>query len=112
MQQQAPPTAIPLMPAAPVVPPPPLVIVPDVVQAEDGLLKQFLSLHAPFFSGATDEDPTKFLRQMETQFRLMAYDGPRRVEIAEFMLKGPTQSWFDLITRNRLVGEVFTWDDF
>ena len=69
-------------------PPPPPVKLPIGDRVEVGLLKQFLSLGAPTFTGEGDEDPRRFLRELDKRFRLMAYEGPRRVEMAEFMLKG------------------------
>ena len=81
LAQQQPPALV-----APVAPPPPQVVASVADRAEDGLLKQFLSLHAPTFSGAVDEDPTVFLREMKKCFRFMDYEGPRRVEMAEFIL--------------------------
>ena len=39
-----------------------------------------------------DEDPREFLREMDKQFRLMAYEESSRVEMVEFMLNGPTQA--------------------
>ena len=30
----------------------------------------------------------KFLRKMDERFRLMTYDGTKRVEMVEFMLRG------------------------
>ena len=96
-QQQAPAPVVPPALVVPDVPPPPPVVVPVVDRAEDGLLKQFLTLHAPTFLGASDEDPNDFLREMDKRFRVMEYEGPRRVEMTEFVLRGPAQSWFDLI---------------
>ena len=96
-QQQALAPVVPSAPVAPVAPPPPPVVVPTVDRAEDGLLKQFLTLHAPTFLGVIDEDPNEFLREMDKRFRVMEYEGPRRVEMTEFVLRGSAQSWFDLI---------------
>ena len=80
MQQLAPsPAAAPMAPMA----------MPDVGRGENGLLLQFINIYAPTFSGPEDEDPRMFLRELEKQFRLMAYKGPRRVEMAEFILRGP-----------------------
>ena len=88
MQHQVLAPVPPPTPVALVVQPLPPVVAPDAGQAEDGLLKQFLSLHAPTFLEAIDKDLTEFLREMDKRFRLMAYNGPRRVKMSEFMLKG------------------------
>ena len=40
----------------------------------------------PTFSESEDEDPRKFLKEMEKRFRLMAYEDLRRVEMVEFIL--------------------------
>ena len=85
MQQQIPPPVVP-----PVAPPLPPVELPIGDRAEDRLLKQFFSLGALTFIGGGDEDPIRFLWELDKRFRLMAYEDPMKVEIAEFMLKGPT----------------------
>ena len=53
-----------------------------------------------------------FLREMEKHFHLMTYEGPQRVETAEFILRGPAQVWMDMIWESRPIGEVMTWEDF
>ena len=77
---------------APVAPPPPPIVALAIDRAKDGLVKQFLTLHAPTFSGAMDEDPNEFLKEMDKRFRLMDYKGPWRVEMDEFILRGLAQS--------------------
>ena len=32
--------------------------------------------------------------------------------MAEFMLRGPAQEWFDLVRGSRPAGEEFSWEDF
>ena len=75
-----------------VVQPPPPIVVPDMGRVEDKLLKQFISLNALIFSGTSEEDSIEFLRELDKRFRLIAYKGPRRVEMTEFMLRGLTYS--------------------
>ena len=60
------------MAPVPVVQPPPAVV-PEARRADDGLLKQFISLGAPTFLGKVDEDPMEFLSEMDKRFRLMDY---------------------------------------
>ena len=106
-QQQVPPPVV-----LPVAPPPPPVELPIRDRVEDGVLKQFLSLGAPTFTGEGEEDPRRFLRELNRRFQLMGYEGPRRVHMAEFMLRGPAQEWIDMVRGSRPAGEAFTWEDF
>ena len=69
-------------------------------------------MNAPTFSGAREEDPGEFLREIDKRFRVMDYTRPRRVEIAEFMLRGRAQSWCDLLRRSRSEGVVLSWEEF
>ena len=42
----------------------------------------------------------------------MAYKGSKRVEMDEFMLRGPAQEWYDFFRESRLARDVITWEDF
>ena len=102
------------------VPPPPAtpqglaadIPVPEVRGRDDGILKQFLELKAPTFSGGVDEDPTEFLREMNKRFELLRYEGPRRVEMVGFLLQGLARNWFDMVKGSRPAGVVMEWEEF
>ena len=63
MQQPVPPPVVP-----PVAPPSTPVQLPVGDRVEDGVLKQFLNLGAPTFSGDGNEDPRRFLRELNKRF--------------------------------------------
>ena len=49
---------------------------------------------------------------MEARFELISYEGPKRVQMAAFMLKGTAKVWFNLWKRSLPEGTVITWEEF
>ena len=43
---------------------------------------------------------------------LIDYEGPKRVEMVKFMLRGPSQALFDIYKGSRPAREMITWEDF
>ena len=101
---------------APPPPPPPVVLPPPppLPQQGDFLLKQFLDLRTPSFSGEQKtDDPTKFLAEIKKRFRALDYEGPRRVSLVEFLLEGRAQTWFDNMREGRPAGAApISWEEF
>ena len=87
-------------------------VVPDAGRGEDGILRQSISLNTHTFLRPKNANPRAFLQEMKKCFCLMAYEGPRRVEMTKFMLRGSTQMWMDLIWKSGSVAVEMTWEDF